>query len=72
MGKSASLLGVLGLVSLAFALIALLVFAFGFGVPATDAIGQDWFVLLNLVAGLALVIASLAFGWVRTTWTART
>jgi len=63
MGKSASILGLLGLVSLAFALIALLVFAFGFSVPATEAIGRDPFVTLNLVAGLILVVAALAFGW---------
>lgn len=63
MGKSASLLGLLGLVLLAFAGVALLVFAFGFGVPATEVIGRNWYVLMNLVAGVALVVAALAFGW---------
>ncbi len=52
MGRSASLLGLLGLLFL------------GFGFAATPLVGvSDPYVLLNLVAGAALVLAYLAFGF---------
>jgi ABC-type uncharacterized transport system involved in gliding motility auxiliary subunit len=51
-GRSASLLGLLGLVFLAF----------GFAATALVGVG-DLYVLLNLVTGAALVLAYLAFGF---------
>jgi ABC-type uncharacterized transport system involved in gliding motility auxiliary subunit len=51
-GRSASLLGLLGIVFLAF----------GFAATALVGVG-DPYVLLNLVAGAALVLAYLAFGF---------
>jgi ABC-type uncharacterized transport system involved in gliding motility auxiliary subunit len=51
--RSASLFGLLGLLFLAFGFLA----TFALGLPLTDS-----YVLLNLVAGLALVLAYLAFG----------
>ena len=53
MGRSASLFGVLGLVFLAF----------GFVAAALLRTVADPYVLLNLVAGAALVLAYLAFGF---------
>jgi ABC-type uncharacterized transport system involved in gliding motility auxiliary subunit len=51
--RSAALFGLLGLVFLAFGFLA----TFALGLPVTD-----WYVLLNLVAGVGLVLAYLAFG----------
>ncbi len=52
MSRSASLFGFLGLLFLAF------------GVAALALVGpSDWFVLLNLTAGIGLLIAYLAFGF---------
>lgn len=53
MGRSGSLLGIIGLISLAF----------GFaGAAIINEPWTDWYVLLNLVGGAALVVAYLAFG----------